>query len=293
MRGLRMNSGTAIRVIGGLAELAGDYDLFIFDLWGVVHNGVAVYPGAVDCLSRLRRRGSRVVLLSNAPRPSASVAGHLEELGIGPALYDWLLTSGEATANAIAATVPRPAYFHLGPERNRPTLDACGGREVDLAAAELILCTGLFDDEVDRAEDYRDLLSGAVSRNLTMICANPDLVVIRGEEMIQCAGAVAAFYEELGGQVRRFGKPFPEIFDRLFAASPEIPKSRAVMVGDALATDIRGARRAGIDAVWIVGGIHGDDMGLGPDGQFDEERMRKLAEEAGERPQAALSSLHW
>ncbi len=288
-----MTDSTAISVIDGLAEMAGDYDLFIFDLWGVVHNGVAVYPGAADCLGRLRQRGGRVVLLSNAPRPSASVAGHLEELGIAPALYDWLLTSGEATANAIAATDPQPAYFHLGPERSRPTLEACGGREVALEAAELILCTGLFDDDADRAEDYRDLLVGAVARNLPMICANPDLVVVRGDDMIQCAGAVAVFYEELGGRVQRFGKPFPEIFDRLFAASPEIPRSRAVMVGDALATDIQGARRAGIDAIWIVGGIHADEVNLGSDGGFDEARMHQLAEGAGERPRAALSWLRW
>ena len=283
----------SISIFNGLAPLAGDYDLFIFDLWGVVHNGETTYPGAAACLERLRQRGARVVLLSNAPRPSASVAEHLGELGVEGRLYDWLLTSGEATANAMAAMDPQPAYFHLGPERSRPTLDACGGREVALEDAEMILCTGLFDDDTDRAEDYADLLGAAAQRGLPMICANPDMVVVRGSQMVQCAGAVAAFYESLGGPVQRYGKPFPQIFDHLFAENPEIPRDRAVMVGDALATDIQGARRAGIDAIWIAGGIHASDLGLGADGTMDPEKANSLAEAAVEQPRAILPWLQW
>ena len=282
-----------LAVMDGLAEMAGDYDLFILDLWGVVHNGVSAYPGAADCLTRLRQRGARVVILSNAPRPSASVAAHLEELGVQSALYDWLLTSGEATANDIASRNPQPAYFHLGPERSRPTLEACGGREVSMEHAEVILCTGLFDDETEQAEDYGELLRSAADRNLPMICANPDIVVMRGDKMIQCAGAVAAFYEKLGGKVRRFGKPFPEIFDCLFAEMSDISRTRAVMVGDGLQTDIQGARRAGIDAIWIAGGIHASELGLAPDGQFDPRTAQKVAEAAGEWPRAVMSRLQW
>lgn len=289
----------SIAIIDGLAEVADNYDLFIFDLWGVVHNGVETYPGAADCLSRLRRRGDKVVLLSNAPRPSASVALHLAELGVNRDLYDWLLTSGEATASSIAATAQGsgpnagPAYYHLGPARSQATLDACGGREVPMDAAEIIICTGLFDDEADQAEDYREILEPAVERGLQMICANPDIVVMRGEKMIPCAGAVAAYYEDLGGTVRRFGKPFPAIFDRLFAEFPDIQRVRALMVGDALATDILGARQAGIDAIWIAGGIHADAMGLGPDGQLDRDSADSLAAQAGERPMAIMPWLQW
>ncbi len=293
-----------ISIVNGLAGMAGDYDLFILDLWGVVHDGVTVYPGAANCLHRLRQGGARVVLLSNAPRPSASVALHLTELGVEADLYDWLLTSGQATADTIAAKTiasgasgagadARPAYFHLGPERSRPTLDACGGREVVIEAAEMIICTGLFDDETEQAEDYRGLLSLAAARGLPMICANPDVVVNRGGQMVPCAGAVAAFYEELGGTVQRFGKPFPDIFNRLFAESPEIPRSRAVMIGDGLATDIRGARQAGIDAIWIGGGIHAEALGLGPDGQLEQDRVQGVAAQAGERPKAILPWLQW
>ncbi|NQV59342.1 MAG: TIGR01459 family HAD-type hydrolase [Alphaproteobacteria bacterium] len=289
----------SVSIISGLAEMADDYDLFIFDLWGVVHDGVRAYPNATDCLRRLRQRDARVVLLSNVPRPSASVTQHLIELGVVEGSYDWLLTSGEATATMIAATATgsgtdaRPAYFHLGPERSRPTLDACGGREVAIEAAEMIICTGLFDDDVDKAEDYRDLLTVAVARDLPMICANPDVIAMRGDRMVPCAGAVAAFYEELGGTVQRFGKPFPAIFDRLFAETPDIPRDRAVMIGDALATDIRGARQAGIDAIWVAGGIHAEALALGPDGGLDQDRVNSVAEQAGERPTAILPWLQW
>ncbi len=288
-----------IPILTGLAGMADDYDLFILDLWGVVHDGVTVYPGAAHCLHRLRQRDSRVVLLSNAARPSDSVAAHLVELGVEADMYDWLLTSGDVTANAVAARADGhgddagPAYFHLGPERCRPTLDACGGREVALDAAELIICTGLFDDETEQPEDYAELLKSAVARGLSMICANPDIVVNRGGKIIPCAGAVAAFYEELGGTVQRFGKPFPDIFDRLFAESPEIPRSRAVMIGDGLPTDIRGARQAGIDAIWIGGGIHAEALDMGPDGRLHPDKVHKVAEQAGERPKAVLPWLSW
>lgn len=295
-----------IPILTGLAGLADDYDLFILDLWGVVHDGVTVFPGAADCLRRLRQRDSRVVLLSNAARLSTDVAAQLEDLGVEADMYDWLLTSGDATADAISARAARaapradghdddagPAWFHLGPERCRPTLDACGGREVALDAAELIICTGLFDAETEQAEDYTELLTSAVARGLTMICVNPDIVVKQAGKIFPCAGAVAALYEELGGTVERFGKPFPIIFDRLFAQSPEIPRSRAVMIGDSLATDVRGARQSGIDAIWIGGGIHAEALDMGPDGQLHPDKVHQVAEQAGERPRAVLPWLSW
>lgn len=289
----------SIRILKGLAAIADDYDLFILDLWGVVHDGEAVFPGAVDCLKRLRQRGARVVLLSNAARLSNSIAAHLVNLGVTEDLYDWLLTSGDATANAIAERASgsgadaRPAYFYIGPERSRPTLDACGGRETDMDGAEIIICTGLVDDETEQAEDYRGILSEGVDRGLTMICANPDVFVIRGGRKIYGAGAAAALYEELGGTVQRFGKPFPAIFDRLFAKSPEIPCARTVMIGDSLLTDIRGARQAGIDAIWIGGGIHADALAMGSDGRLHPDKVHAVAEEAGEHPKAILPWLVW
>lgn len=289
-----------IPVLNGLAELADDYDLFIFDLWGVIHNGEAVFPGAVDCLHRLRQRGARIVFMSNAARLSPSVAAQLADLGVTQDLYDWLLTSGDATADAIAASASgsganaRPTWYHIGPEgRTRSTLDACAGRETNLKEAEIIICTGLVDALTEQAEDYRSTLVEGVERGLTMVCVNPDVIVSYGGRTFPCAGALAALYEELGGTVQRFGKPFPAIFDRLFAESPEIPRARAVMIGDSLATDIRGARQAGFDAIWIAGGIHADALALGPDGHLRSDKVEAVAEEAGERPRAILPWLNW
>ena len=134
---------------------------------------------------------------------------------------------------------------------------------------------------------------GAVGRGLPMICANPDVMVIRGGRSIYGAGALAALYEKLGGSVRRFGKPHPAIFDRLFAENPGIPRSRAVMIGDSLSTDIQGARRASIDALWIAGGIHGDALGLGAEGVLRPDKVATVAQQAGEQPMAVLPRLKW
>lgn len=288
-----------IPILGGLSESADDYDLFIVDLWGVVHDGETAFPDAIDCLRHLCQRGTKVVLLSNAARLSDAVTAHLNKLGVCSELYDRLLTSGDVTAKAMAASASgsgadaRPAYFHVGPERCRPTLDACGGRETDIDAAEVIICTGLINDETERAEDYRGMLTEAVDRGLPMICANPDVMVIRGGRPIYGAGALAALYEELGGRVQRFGKPHPVIFDHLFSDNPEIPRRRAIMIGDSLATDIRGARQAGIDALWIAGGIHADALGMNADGNLMPEQVEAVAKQAGEKPVAVLPWLKW
>jgi len=288
-----------VRILGGLRQLVGDYDLFIVDLWGTLHDGAAVFPGARDCLVRLRRGGARVVLLTNAARLRAPVAAQLAKLGVRDDFYDRLLTSGEATAEILAADagVPGatagPAYYYLGPDRSRATLAACGGRETDFDEADIIFCTGLVDDEREGLEAYRGLLREGVERALPMVCVNPDSAVIRGGQTIACAGALAALYEELGGRVQRFGKPMPAIFDRLFAECPGISRSRALMVGDGLVTDIRGARLAGIDALWIAGGLHAEALALGRDGRLQADRVQAVAEEAGERPAAVLPWLRW
>lgn len=286
-----------IPILSGLAGLAKDYDLFIVDLWGVVHDGEAAFPDAIGCLRHLRQCGARIVLLSNAARLSEAVAAHLNRLGISDELYDRLLTSGDVTAKAMAACTSanaRPACFHLGPARGRPTFDACGGRATDIGEAELIICTGLINDETERVENYRGLLTAAADRGLPMICANPDVMVIRGGRTIYGAGALAALYEELGGSVRQFGKPHPAIFDQLFAEYPGIPRSRAVMIGDSLSTDMQGARRAGIDALWIAGGIHAEALGLDAEGVLlQPDKVAAVAQRAGEQPMAILPRLKW
>lgn len=288
-----------IRILNGLAEVASDYDMFIFDLWGVIHDGEAAYPDAVDCLRRLRQQGARIELLSNAARLSDAVAAHLAKLGVTEDLYDGLLTSGDATVKSFAADESEmkpddwPAFFHIGPDRCRPTLKACGGREAELDEADVVLCTGLFDDETEEVEDYLDLLTALADLEITLICVNPDMYIVRGGRKIPCAGALAAQYEQLGGVVLRVGKPLPYIFDCVFETSPDIPRVRTVMIGDSLSTDIGGAKEAGIDAVWIGGGIHAEVLGIGPDGPLQSEKVHAVAEEAGEHPKAILPWLKW
>ncbi|WP_052742182.1 TIGR01459 family HAD-type hydrolase [Kiloniella litopenaei] len=289
-----------IKILKGLSEVADDYDLFIFDLWGVMHNGITAFPDAIKCLQLLREHAHcEIIFLSNAARLSRSITDHLTNLGIKEDLYDRLLTSGDITANIIASRAKEqshldgPNYFHIGPERAKPTLDACGGQEVPLKDAELIICTGFFKEEEEKIEDYTELLKSARALNLPMICANPDIIVNRGNRIIPCPGTIAAFYEKLGGVVERFGKPYPAIFDCVFAQHTQVPRSRAVMIGDSLSTDIRGARQADIDSIWIGGGIHAKDLMMKPDGQLESDKIQEVAESAGEKPEAILPWLCW
>lgn len=285
-----------IPILSGLDELADDYDLFIFDLWGVVHNGKAAYPGALDCLRRLRQRGAKVVLLSNAARLSDVVAQQLAGLGVTADLYDRVLTSGDATAYSLkndAQHQKPPACFYLGPQHSRSTFAACGGREVPIEDAALIICTGFLDGRPREVEDYRALLTKGVAHGLTLVCVNPDVVAIHDGRAVPCAGALAALYEDLGGHVQRFGKPFSAIYDRLFAEFPETPRARAVMIGDSLVTDIRGARTAAIDAIWIGDGVHATALVLGADGQLQPDRVQAVAAKAGECPRAIMFRLSW
>lgn len=281
--------------LSGIAGLADRYEIFIFDLWGVLHNGIAAYPDALDCLSRLRQRGRKVALLSNAPRPGSVVAGEMARLGIEPGLYDTLLTSGDAAIigyNADRRTAGRP-YFHLGPERNQATVAGCNGEERPLEEAEVIVCTGLFDDETETADDYADMFANAIARNMVLVCANPDVVVMRGESMILCAGALAAAYEGQGGVALRYGKPFPETYSMLLDRLPAADRGRTLMIGDGFPTDIRGAAAAGIDAVFVAHGIHAEEVGLRADGAMDPAGLARLAGRHGVPVPRAIDRLRW
>ena len=278
----------------GIAPLADRYEIFIFDLWGVLHNGIEAYPDALDCLRQLRQRGRSVALLSNAPRPGAVVAGEMARLGISEDLYDALMTSGDAAIAAYNAD-PRTAgrsFYHLGPERNRPTVEGCRGEERPLETAETIICTGPFDDETETAEDYAEMFEAAVARGTILICANPDVVVMRGEQMIPCAGALAEAYEQRGGLALRFGKPLAETYDMLLERLPAVGRDKILMIGDGFPTDIRGAAAAGIDAVFVAHGIHADVLGLA-EGAIDAEALARLADEYGVPIPRAIERLRW
>ena len=273
-------------MISGLSQIAGDYDALICDVWGVVHDGVRPHPAAVEALQRFRAAHGKVVLLSNAPRPPADIALHLEQIGVPADCYDAIVTSGGAAREDIARrTAFGPlALMHLGPERD---CNLYSGLDVELVGpdkAALVLCSGLTDDETETVEDYRPTLTALRGRGLTMICANPDLVVPRGGRILYCAGAIARAYEEMGGEVLYYGKPHPAIYKETLAAAGA--PGRPLVVGDGLLTDIRGANRAGIDALFVVHGVHKEEIGA-------ETSLENLFAANAVHARAAMTMLAW
>jgi len=249
--------------INGLSAIADDYDALLCDVWGVLHNGVRAHPGAAEALSRFRAIGP-VVLMTNAPRPSGPVVEQLEALGIARDAYDAIVSSGDVVRAHLMDTAVRRVW-HIGMDRDLPLYE---GLDITLAdtpaAAEIVVLAGLRDDGAETAEDYREELSGLVALGLPMACANPDIVVERGGELLPCAGALALLAEELGGTVLQFGKPHAPIYERaLQEVRQRAPSARrALVVGDGLPTDITGANRQGFDALFITDGIHAEEIGV-------------------------------
>lgn len=282
-----------MRHITAFGPLAAEYDGFIVDLWGVVHDGVSVYPGSTECLTALRDAGKRVVLLSNAPRRAARVVRQLGRMGIGGDLYAGVMTSGEAT-HIMLRDRPEPWYarlgrrvLHIGPDRDRNVLDGLGYAVADAPdAADFVLNTGPDDlaGPVDLAV-YDPVLRACAGAGLPMICANPDLAVIRGGVEVPCAGALAVRYQVMGGDVRSLGKPDPAIYAPVMAMLG-VPAARVLAVGDALRTDIAGAKAVGVDACWVLGGLHGAHGGTAA-------AVETEAAAAGLAPVAAIPHFVW
>lgn len=288
-----------IPLVSGISALADRHDGFVLDLWGVLHDGVAAYPGSIECLRRLRQRGKRVAILSNAPRRAAEVARRCAELGIVPALYDVIHSSGEETwlylkerPDAFHRKLGRACY-HLGPERDRGVLDGLDLEETtEIAKASFVLNTGAHLGENEVA-DFELALRPAAERGLPMVCANPDLEVIRGGVREICAGMLALRYEELGGTVRYHGKPHESVYRRALPQLGLGSRGRVLAVGDSLRTDIAGARRAGLESLLVTGGIHAEELGLAPGAHPDPAMLTKICALAGERPTYAAPAFVW
>lgn len=244
--------------IGGLADIAGRYDVILCDVWGVLHNGIDPFPKAGEALAAARGQGATVVLITNSPRPRPGVEAQLGMIGVLETAYDSIVTSGDVTRRLIAEGPRR--VFLLGPDRDLPLIEGLDVERVGEAEAESIVCTGFFDDETETPEDYRDMLTGFQARGVPLICANPDLVVERGERLIPCAGAMAALYAELGGETRIAGKPHRPIYEAALAEAEALrgafERSRVLAIGDGMPTDVRGALSAGFDLLYISDGIH-------------------------------------
>ena len=246
-----------VRQISGLSEISDRYDAILCDIWGVLHNGVASFPIASEALVAFRRRGGAVVLISNAPRAFPPIKGQVLKLGVPPEAFDAVVTSGDVTIGLMQAQAG-DQVLHIGPKRDLSLLDAAaeanGARPklVSLEDAQYALCTGLRNDDVETVEDYEAELRAMATRGLTMICANPDIVIHRGDTLIYCAGALARRYEELGGSVIYAGKPYAPIYDKALALAERVrgapvDKRRVLAIGDGMRTDIIGrvASRAG------------------------------------------------
>lgn len=278
----------------GFAALAAAYDGFILDLWGVIHDGVTPYPGAIACLEEIHALGKPAVLLSNAPRRAAVAVAALRAMGVEDRLYSGIMTSGEATHLALAQrrdpwfAALGTRVFHLGPERDRNVID---GLPLTVVArpseADFVVNTGP-DDLAGPTEvhDHEALLQDCLRAGLPMICANPDLEVIRGGVRVICAGALTQRYEEIGGVASWLGKPDPAIYEPVLEML-DMPRGRVLAVGDALRTDIVGAAAASIDSCWVLGGIHGVELGADP------VRIEAAAKAAGLKPVACLPTFIW
>ncbi len=282
-------------IIERFAPLARDYDVLLCDVWGVVHNGLAAFPQACDALKRFRAGGGTVILITNAPRPGAAVQRMLDRLKVPRDCYDAIMSSGDVT-RGIVESRPGERVFHLGPQRDQSIFT---GLDVTFAPAETAdysVCTGLFDDTRETPEDYQELLAAMRRRSLFMVCANPDIVVERGDELVYCAGALADAYVALGGEALYCGKPYAPIYTAALGKAGILrggdpPLKRVLAIGDSVRTDVKGAASFGLDCLFVVSGIHAEDFG-GRDAP-DLSGLEAMLAGAGVSPRAVTRRLAW
>ena len=288
-----------IERLSGIATIADRYDGVILDLWGVIHDGEKLYPGVEEALANLRAAGKVICMLSNAPRRPAGVIAKLEGMGLPRDAYDHILTSGEASHDAMlhreddwhAALGPR--LFHLGPERDRDVFEDLPYEVVATPEeADFVVNTGI-DDFSETLADYEDILRRCADARLPMLCANPDLVVMVGPIMAICAGTLAARYQEMGGDVRQHGKPLAPVYDRCLKLMGLSDKRRILAVGDSLRTDIAGANAAGIDCALAACGIHAEELLAGWGETGDMDRLYAAVKAIGPQPTYVIPSLRW
>jgi HAD superfamily hydrolase (TIGR01459 family) len=284
-------------LVTGLAEIADQYDVLFCDVWGVLHNGRESFPAAIAAMTRFRAERGPVVLISNAPRPSRDVVPQLRALKVPDEAWSAFVTSGDATRAELAKRHPGPVWA-VGPARDAPLYEGLG---LDLCEtpeeAAFICCTGLFDDELETPEDFRARLELCARRELEMVCANPDRVVMRGDKMIYCAGALADLYQELGGKVVMAGKPYAPIYalareaaER--AAGRPVDPARILAIGDGVPTDVIGANAQGLDILFIAAGIHAREA-QDERGGIDADRLGALLRRSEAHARWALPALSW
>jgi len=283
------------------ATLAPNYDAVLSDVWGVVHNGVEATPAACEALTRFREQGRTVVLISNAPRPGAQVRKFLDHLKVPHSTFDAIVTSGDVTRDVVAKRAGQKFFFF----NDTATTEIYTGLDIPPFSApeeaEYVVCTGLFDDERETPYDYRERLQQLRARNLFMLCANPDVVVERGDRLVYCAGALADAYAEMGGEVYYAGKPYRPLYDLALAEtektraaralSGDLSLKRVLAIGDSVRTDLKGANDLGVDCLFVTAGIHAEELGSREDP--DLAALGTIFAAAGQIPKAVTRTLVW
>lgn len=287
-----MGAGHVIPIIDGMRDIAETSDAWLVDVWGVMHNGAEAFQDAAEACAHFRGQGGYVILLTNAPRPAPAVVAQLTKLGVPRAAYDGVLSSGDVARGLVASWGDKRIH-HLGPARDRGIFEGLGIEFATSIEADIVVCTGLIDDTTETPKDYAMTLAGFRRRNVVMLCANPDLMVERGDKKVYCAGALGAAYEALGGDVIYAGKPHLPIYELAEAMLREglgrdVVRGRLLAIGDGLKTDIAGAAAAGLRSVFVASGLHveGKDLTTAVLGELFDDVPSPW-------PIAALDSLKW
>jgi HAD superfamily hydrolase (TIGR01459 family) len=283
------------RIVQSLAEIGSAYEALLVDLWGCYHNGITPYPAAMAALRDYRAGGGIVVLLTNAPRPAYSVQRFLERIGADPASYDGIKSSGAACRRAIRHGEYGDRFHYVGPPRDLHMLTDLGLEDLPLDQAGAILLTGMVDDMTETPDDYAGQIAEWKAQGLTVLCANPDLVVDRGERRLYCAGSVAQAYERAGGRVVWFGKPHGPTYDQCFdllaeLAGREIGRDRVLAIGDGIGTDVKGGLDYGLDVMFVTGGLAAAEVGADPE-HPDPARLEGWLADHGVAPKYAIGRL--
>lgn len=287
-----------MQLIQSLQEISDHYNYFIFDVWGVVHDGSTAYPGAIEAITYLRNKGKKICFLSNAPRRASKVATMLEKFGVTPNLYNFVMSSGEAAFRDLQKNQESgfqnfgKNYFYIGPQKDIDLLDGLNyTRVTDAAQASFAITTGFDGDDSTLAEKMPQALA-AKQNNLTLICVNPDLIVVKqdGREMI-CAGALAKEYQALGGEVVYYGKPFNSIYKIVCEIFNHPKNEEMLMIGDGIETDIKGAVNSKIDSLLVTGGILSNLLGVTYQQTADKNKLETLCNQFQLFPNFVISNL--
>jgi HAD superfamily hydrolase (TIGR01459 family) len=288
-------SATTPPLTAHFAALAPRYDVLLCDVWGVVHNGVAATAESCAALVKFRGQGGTVVLITNAPRPGEFVQSFIDNLRVPRDAYDGIVSSGDVTRSLVAER-GGTRVFHVGPERDLPIYEGLNVELVPIERADFTVCSGLYDDTRETPQDYVKLVDEMHNRKLPMICANPDVVVERGDHLVYCAGAIADLYAHSGGDVIYAGKPYRPIYEQAIARAQAlrgraVDHARVMAIGDSVRTDLKGAAAFSIDSLFLTAGIHAQELG-GRD-EPDPAALRDILTAGGVSPTAVMRRLEW